>query len=73
LLPLLTVAHLIQAFQQIPNSPLAAVFAGDITLKLPDGTPLDGNIPLSTIDSAVHGTFSFPLIITSVTDGITLN
>ena len=36
-LPLVTVAHLIGAFQALPNSPLANAFVGDIALHLPYG------------------------------------
>ena len=35
-LPLLTVAHLIAAFQALPGSPLATTFVGDLSLHLPD-------------------------------------
>ncbi|KAJ2984811.1 hypothetical protein HDV02_000908, partial [Globomyces sp. JEL0801] len=35
--PLKDIAHLIAAFQTLPNSPLASTFSGDITLHLPDG------------------------------------
>ena len=35
--PLTTVAHLVAAFQALPNSPLSSVFVGDLTLHLPSG------------------------------------
>ena len=35
--PLTTVAHLVAAFQALPNSPLASAFVGDLTLHLPEG------------------------------------
>ena len=32
-----TVSHLVAAFQALPNSPIASVFAGEVSLHLPDG------------------------------------
>eukprot|EP00842_Homolaphlyctis_polyrhiza_P001903 jgi/Hompol1/2713/HPOL_006138-RA len=69
-LPLLTVAHLIAAFQALPNSPLALTFAGDITLHAIDNV---AETSYNSWDSlavlGVHGKAGTdPLIIKSKND-----
>jgi len=66
-LPLLTVAHLVAAFQARPGSLLATTDSGLITLHLPDGVAIPGNTLLTAIQQEV-GSYEQPLIIKSKSD-----